>query len=138
MITKSFVTARYAETDQMGVIHHSVYAVWYELARTDFIKKVGISYSKMEEMGILLPLSELTCKYHQATLYEDEITIETRILALTPSRIQFGYTVYKKGVEKPVFYNFFNFIYSKISKKLGFRGSAFPFPPFSLEGGKKK
>ncbi len=41
MITKSFVTARYAETDQMGVIHHSVYAVWYELARTDFIKKVG-------------------------------------------------------------------------------------------------
>ena len=35
MITKSFVTARYAETDQMGVIHHSVYAVWYELARTD-------------------------------------------------------------------------------------------------------
>ena len=56
MITKSFVTARYAETDQMGVIHHSVYAVWYELARTDFIKKVGISYSKMEEMGILLPL----------------------------------------------------------------------------------
>ena len=102
MITKSFVTARYAETDQMGVIHHSVYAVWYELARTDFIKKVGISYSKMEEMGILLPLSKLTCKYHQATLYEDEITIETRILALTPSRIQFGYTVYKKGVEKPV------------------------------------
>ena len=87
MITKSFVTARYAETDQMGVIHHSVYAVWYELARTDFIKKVGISYSKMEEMGILLPLSELTCKYHQATLYEDEITIETRILALTPSRL---------------------------------------------------
>lgn len=41
------------------------------------------------------------------------------------------------GVEKPVFYNFFNFIYSKISKKLGFRGSAFPFPPFSLEGGKE-
>ena len=55
MITKSFVTARYAETDQMGVIHHSVYAVWYELARTDFIKKVGnFIYSKMEEMGILL------------------------------------------------------------------------------------
>ena len=51
MITKSFVTARYAETDQMGVIHHSVYAVWYELARTDFIKKVGISYSKMGRNG---------------------------------------------------------------------------------------
>ena len=43
----------------------------------------------------------------------------------------------KRGVEKPIFYNFFNFIYSKISKKIGFRGSAFPFPPFSLEGGKK-
>ncbi len=102
MITKSHIIARYAETDQMGVIHHSVYPVWYELARTEFIKQAGISYGKMEEMGILLPLSELTCKYHQATLYEDEITIETRILSLTPSRIQFGYTVYKSGVEKPV------------------------------------
>ena len=44
----------------------------------------------------------------------------------------------EKGVEKPIFYNFFNFIYSEISKKIGFRGSAFPFPPFSLEDGKKK
>ena len=102
MITKSYVTARYAETDQMGVVHHSVYAVWYELARTEFIKQIGISYSQMEEMGILLPLSELHCKYHQATLYEDELTIETRILMLTPSRIQFGYTIYKKGVAAPV------------------------------------
>lgn len=45
----------------------------------------------------------------------------------------------EKGVEKPIFYNFFNFIYSEISKKIGFRGSAFPFPPLlSLEDGKKK
>ena len=43
----------------------------------------------------------------------------------------------EKGVEKAVFYNFFNFIHSKISKKIVFRGSAFPFPPFSLEDGKK-
>lgn len=102
MISKSEVVARYAETDQMGVIHHAVYAVWYELARTDFIKKIGMSYGKMEELGLMLPVIELNCHYHQPTRYEDELTIETRIIKLTPARIEFGYTIYKKGVERPV------------------------------------
>lgn len=100
MITKSHIVARYAETDQMGIIHHSVYAVWYELARTDFIKQIGMSYSQMEEMGVMLPLIELNCKYLQATRYEDELTVETRIVNLTPVRIEFGYTIYKKGIER--------------------------------------
>ncbi len=102
MIIKSNVVARYAETDQMGIVHHSIYAVWYELARTDFIKHIGMSYTDMEQMGILLPLLELHCKYHQPTRYEDELTIESHITNLTPVRIEFGYTIYKKNSEKPV------------------------------------
>ena len=62
MIHKTVIKARYAETDQMGIIHHSVYPVWYETARTEFIKTSGITYSQLEKKGIMLPLSEIGCK----------------------------------------------------------------------------
>ena len=63
MISETKIIARYAETDKMGIVHHSVYPVWYEVARTEGIKKIGISYSEMEKLGIMTPLSELNCKY---------------------------------------------------------------------------
>ena len=54
----STVEVRYAETDQMGIAHHSNYAVWFEVARTDFIKAAGISYTDVEKGGIITPLSQ--------------------------------------------------------------------------------
>ena len=59
------LTVRYAETDQMGVVHHAVYPVWFEMARTDYIKALGMSYAKMEEDGVMLPVAGITCKYRQ-------------------------------------------------------------------------
>ena len=59
----STVEVRYAETDQMGIAHHSNYAVWFEVARTDFIKAAGISYTDVEKEGIITPLTSLECKY---------------------------------------------------------------------------
>ena len=50
MISKSIVNVRYAETDKMGIVHHSVYPIWFELARTDLSKEAGFPYSKMEEV----------------------------------------------------------------------------------------
>ena len=50
MISKSIVNVRYAETDKMGIVHHSIYPIWYELARTDLSKLAGFPYSKMEEL----------------------------------------------------------------------------------------
>ena len=73
------ITVRYAETDQMGVAHHSVYAVWYEVARTEFAKKYIIPYSEAEKMGIMMPVAELTSKYYKSAFYEDELTIKTEI-----------------------------------------------------------
>ena len=55
----STVEVRYAETDQMGIAHHSNYAIWFEVARTDFIKAVGISYTDVEKEGIITPLTSL-------------------------------------------------------------------------------
>lgn len=91
----SFVV-RYAETDQMGIVHHSNYPVWFEAGRTDFIRKMGMPYSKMEENGILLPLIELRCFYKGAARYEDEIIVRTKVKELTFTRITFYYEVYKK------------------------------------------
>ena len=96
------VTVRYAETDKMGITHHSVYPIWYELARTEIIKNIGITYTEMENEGIMLPLSELSCKYMIPSTYEDELTIRVKISKLTPARIVFNYETYKEGIEKPI------------------------------------
>ena len=91
------ITARYAETDQMGIIHHSVYPVWFEVARTEFIKTSGITYTQLEKNGVMLPLSELTCKYIYPVHYEDNVTIRVNIEKLSFAKITFGYKVILDG-----------------------------------------
>lgn len=81
----------------MGIVHHSVYPIWYEVARTDWIKRVGIQYSEMEKMGIMLPLSGLSCRYLAPACYEDELIVEAFLRKLTPFQVEFGYEVYRDG-----------------------------------------
>lgn len=88
--------ARYAETDQMGIIHHSVYPVWFEAARTELIKEIGISYSNCEKGGLMLPLIELKCKYIKPAYYEDVILVESSVTKATPVRLVIGYTAKNK------------------------------------------
>ena len=102
MSTVSRVTVRYAETDQMGITHHAVYPVWYELSRTDFVKSLGFTYSQLEKMGVMTPLVELSCRYSGVSRYEDELLVECRVSALTPSRVEFSYRIFREGEEKPL------------------------------------
>ena len=102
MISKSIVNVRYAETDQMGIVHHSVYPIWFELARTDLSKKANFPYSKMEEQGIMMPLVELNIKYISPAYYDDNLTITATVSKLTPARIVFNYEVYRANLEKPI------------------------------------
>ncbi len=88
---------RYAETDQMGIVHHSNYPIWFEAGRTDFIRQLGMPYSKIEANGILLPLIELKCEFKNAARYEDEITVKTSIKEITYVKVTFYYEVYKNG-----------------------------------------
>ncbi len=96
-INRLEITARYAETDMMGIIHHSVYPVWFEAARTEFIKMTGITYSELEKQGIMLPLSELSCKYILPLHYEDRVIVETRLSSLSFAKIEFAYRVLLDG-----------------------------------------
>ena len=91
------IKARYAETDMMGIIHHSVYPVWYEAARTEFIKMAGMTYTELEKGGIMLPLSELNCKYFRPIKYEDVVTVQTRLSKLSFAKIEFSYRVMLDG-----------------------------------------
>ena len=97
MPSYSEITVRYAETDCMGVVHHSVYPIWFEVARTDYIKAVGMSYSDMEKSGIMLPVTGIPCRYHLPAKYEDELLIEARVSRFTQARIEFSYTVTNKA-----------------------------------------
>ncbi len=96
MITSSEITVRYQETDQMGIVHHSVYPVWYEVARTDFCKQMGLRYSEMEQMGIMTPIYEVHSHYKSPARYDDVLTIQTRLKRLTPYRIEFQYEILKE------------------------------------------
>lgn len=103
MISKSKVTVRYAETDKMGIVHHSVYPIWYELARTDLSKQAGFPYSKMEEVGIMTPLVELNSKYYSPATYDDNLIVTARVSKLTPARAVFYYEVFKENeLDKPI------------------------------------
>ena len=102
MISKSIVNVRYAETDRMGIVHHSVYPIWYELARTDLSKLAGFPYSKMEEEGLMLPLIEVNCKYYSPAYYDDELVVTATVSKLTPVRIVFYYEVFRKDQERPI------------------------------------
>jgi acyl-CoA thioester hydrolase len=96
MTSKTRLTVRYAETDQMGIVHHSHYPVWFEAGRTDFLKKAGMSYTAVEAGGILLPLYEINCRYLSPAKYEDELTVVTRIKKLSRVRLILSYEVVRE------------------------------------------
>ncbi len=100
MASTSEITVRYAETDCMGVVHHAVYPVWFEIARTDYIKNAAMSYSEMEKQGVMLPVTGISCKYRLPARYDDQLEITARITRLTPARIEFSYICRRKGCEE--------------------------------------
>ena len=96
MILTTKILPRYAETDQMGIIHHSVSAIWYEEARTNFFNEIGIKYDEIEKMGIMTPLIELNCEYKKPAYYNQEVEIRTKIIKLTPVKFIIEYDIFNK------------------------------------------
>lgn len=84
---------RYQESDQMGVVYHANYLNWFEIGRTEMIRQMGYTYRKMEEQGLLLPVTGLDVKYHKPARYDDEIMIFTRIAAFSGLRLSYVYDI---------------------------------------------
>ncbi len=98
--TKTEVRVRYADTDQMGVVYHGNYAMFYEVGRTEMFREIGLAYAKMEEVGVRLPVVELNCKFHKSAFYDEVLTIVTRLEKMPDVRIRFDYEVLNEKGEK--------------------------------------
>lgn len=94
-VSETHLTVRYAETDMMGIVHHSRYYPWFEIARCDYIKKSGVSYRSLEEQGIMMPLSESGAKYRGGLRFDDDVLITCTMDKLTVARCRFKYEVFK-------------------------------------------
>ena len=96
MKTTTDIIVRYDQNDQMGIVHHSVYAVWFEAARTEFGKAIGVSYSECERRGVMLPLIGLECKFKKPAYYGDTVTLVAFVEKMTRVRIKVAYQVFNK------------------------------------------
>lgn len=88
------VRVRYAETDRMGYVYYGVYAQYFEVARVEALRALGFPYKQLEDDGVMLPVIDLSVKYHRPAHYDDRLTIRTRITALPSVRIHFSYAVH--------------------------------------------
>ena len=87
------VRVRYAETDQMGVVYHSNYLIWFEVGRVELIRQMGLDYKKMEEEGCGIAVVDVHARYKAPARYDDELVIETRLLAARGAVVRFGYRI---------------------------------------------
>jgi acyl-CoA thioester hydrolase len=101
MVSKTKIRVRYAETDKMGIVHHAVYPIWFEAARGDFIRQLGMGYDEIEQAGYMLPLHDLTCSYIRPCRYEEEVTVVTRAIKSNAVKLVLGYEVYGEGEDTP-------------------------------------
>ncbi|MGX9986080.1 acyl-CoA thioesterase [Soonwooa purpurea] len=98
--TNTSIRVRYAETDPMRYVYYGNYATYFEVARVELFRSLGISYDEIEKMGILLPVSEYKIKYLKPALYDQILHIKTSIKTKPGVRIIFDYEIYNDVDEK--------------------------------------
>ena len=85
------IVPRYAETDKGGVVHHSVYPVWFEMGRTELLRANGIAYKDLEAAGIFFVVAEMHIKYRRPALYDEKLELETTCSSVTAGKVEHTY-----------------------------------------------
>jgi acyl-CoA thioester hydrolase len=98
----STVRVRYAETDQMGVAWHGHYLAWFEVGRTDLLRREGVAYRDLENEGLRLPVIEAELRFLRPARYDDVLEIRTRVVEVRGARVRFDYEVHREGTEGPL------------------------------------
>ena len=88
---------RYYETDAMGIVHHSNYIRWFEVARTDYLRAAGLPYRELEESGTGSPVIGIRCDYLSSARYDDPIDIRAWVASYDGIRLTIGYEVTREG-----------------------------------------
>jgi acyl-CoA thioester hydrolase len=92
VICESRLRVRYAETDQMGVVYHSNYFIWFEIGRVELMRQMGFSYRDMEQAdGLFIAVVDASCRYKAPARYDDEIIVRTHLKNVRGSVVHFGY-----------------------------------------------
>jgi acyl-CoA thioester hydrolase len=93
--SETTVRVRYAETDQMGVVYHSNFFVWFEVGRVELLRSLGVSYKQMEQEGDRhIVVVEATCKFKRPARYDDVLRIRTRLAESRSRTMRFEYEVF--------------------------------------------
>ncbi len=90
---------RYSETDQMGIVYHANYFLYFEMGRTEYMRSRGHAYSDLERQGMYLAVVEATCRHKASARYDDAIIIRTRVEGITRATVKFYYRVFKEEGE---------------------------------------
>ena len=92
-ISETYVRVNYSETDQMGVVYHARYLVWLDVARTEHLRRSGMSYRDLEASGLRLAVSDVTIRYRQPARYDDPVRIRCWVRQVASRKVEFGYAV---------------------------------------------
>ncbi len=91
------VRVRYAETDQMGVVYHSNYIIWFEVGRVEMLRQMGFTYREMEKQdGTHIAVVEVRCRFKAPALYDDTILVRTSLMNVRDSLLHFGYEILRE------------------------------------------
>ena len=93
------IRVRYGETDQMGYVYYGNYAQYFEMGRVEWLRNLGISYKRMEDSGIMLPVLNLNINYLNPAKYDDLLTLQTTLLKKPTVRIEFDFKLYNERKE---------------------------------------
>ena len=93
------IRVRYAETDQMGYVYYGNYATYYEVARVETLRDLGLTYRQLEEMGVMMPVLECKSKYLLPGKYDELLTVKVSISKMPGVKIVFNYEVYNESNE---------------------------------------
>jgi acyl-CoA thioester hydrolase len=91
------IRVRYAETDRMGLLHHANYFVYFEMGRTELLRKRGLSYKDVEDGGHFLVIVDVQCKFKKPAYYDDLLTLRTTVARVTHVKIVHTYQVLRAG-----------------------------------------
>ena len=94
LIAETPIDVRYPDADSMGIVHHAVYPIWYEVARMDYFAQLGFPYTAMHERGINPPMVDLHVSYKATVSYPGTVTVRTRCAAFGPKKLKLCYEAF--------------------------------------------
>ena len=91
------IVPRYAETDKGGVVHHSVYPVWFEMGRTELLRANGVAYKDLEAAGVFFVVAQLNIKFRRPAQYDEQLVLETKCSAVSNVKVEHKYNLSRRN-----------------------------------------